>query len=84
MQKITLTDIDIERCSHGQGAYKYEVIRLLGGMGRSDVHPMEGWKRRLCGTVISREIYEQALAVSRLPKLRNVPNGEARGQLSLL
>lgn len=84
MERITLTDLDIERCSHGHAAYKYEVIRLLGGMSATDKQPCEGWKKRIRGTTISREIYEQALTVSRLPKLKGIERGEARGQMGFL
>lgn len=83
-QTITLTDLDIERCEGAAHSYRVEVIRLLGGMLPGDTQPRQGWKIGLRGKVISRCDYEQALAISKLPRLKNIPNGEARGQMSLL
>lgn len=76
---MKLTDIDVDRCMTDRGGFKSDAISLLG----EDVN-VKGWRRRLRGKEVSRATYEQAVAISKLPKLSHVPNGEAKGQMSLL
>ena len=75
---ITLTDMDVDRCISETGGFKYDVISALG-----ENVMVKGWRIRLRGRRILRADYESALAIARLPRLRNVPHGEAKGQQAL-
>ena len=75
---MTLTESDIVRCMSPNGGVKLEVVRFLG-----ENATQMGWKRRLLGKKILRRDYEMARTVSMLPRLKNVPCGDAPGQTSL-
>ena len=78
MNSITLTDLDIERLSYGNGGYRAEVIRLIG----EDVKQM-GWKKRLRGRILPRLVYEEAMALSKRPALKGIQFGDSPGQKTL-
>lgn len=75
---MVLTDIDIERCQTAKGSFVARVVSLLG-----EDMAQKGWRKRLRGKRIARIYYAEALAVANLPRLNNIPYGEAEGQQAL-
>lgn len=76
---IILTDDLLAQCTSPRGGICAEMVRTFG-----DDMAIKGWRQRIIGKSVSLADFNHARTISKLPKLKHVPLGECRGQMSLL
>lgn len=66
MNEILITQDVLRKCESKTGGWPKVVVELLGGS-----YPLvEGWKDKLVGKRITREAYDNIIAIKDLPRSR--------------